>query len=140
MNNYAPPNAPVASQVGTGMKPKHALTALLVLIASLGSVLAFLEARGIAEPSVLQMGSTLAFSALTFWWFWLDSEAHAYKRSPFLNVGMIAIGLIAVPYYLLRSRPKGARLSALGKLLGFIFLLVGALIVGSMCGFWLGAI
>jgi hypothetical protein len=140
MNNYAPPNAPVASHADTGMKTKHALIALLVVIAFFGAVLAFLEARGIAEPSMLQMGSTLAFSALTYWWFWLDSEARAYKRSPFLSVGIIAIGLIAVPYYLLRSRPKGARLSALGKLLGFIFLLVGALMVGSMCGFWLGSI
>jgi len=140
MNNYAPPNAPVASHVNDGMKPKHALIALLILIASLGAVLAFLEARGIAEPGVLQAGSTVAFSVLTFWWFWLDSEAHAYKRSPFLSLGIVALGLIAVPYYLLRSRPKGARLSALGKLLGFILLLVGALIVGSMCGFWLGTL
>jgi hypothetical protein len=67
------------------MKPKHALIALLITIALLGGLLSFLEARGIREPQPLHIGSTLLFSVLTFLWFWLDSEARSYKRSPFLR-------------------------------------------------------
>jgi hypothetical protein len=120
------------------MKPKHPLIALLVTLALLGGVLSFLEARGIREPQSLQIGSTLLFSVMTFVWFWLDSEARSYKRSPFLSVAVVAIGLLAVPYYLVRSRPKGERLLAMGKLLCFILLLVAALVLGSLPGFWLG--
>lgn len=140
MNNYSPPNAPVASSTDAAMQPKHALVAILVLIGALGAVLAFLEARGIAEPRALQIGSSIAFSVLTFWWFWLDSEARSYRRSPFLSVGVVALGLFAVPYYIVRSRARGTRLRALGKLVGFVFMLVGALMVGSMGGYWLGVL
>jgi hypothetical protein len=137
-NNYAPPNAPVASAADAQLKPKHALIALVISIAIFSGAVAFLEARGIPEPNAMQVGSSITFSALTFWWFWLDSEARAYRRSPFLSVGIIALGLFVAPYYLIRSRPKGARLAALGKLVGFVLIAAGALVVGGMSGAWLG--
>jgi hypothetical protein len=96
------------------MKSKHALIALLSVLAALSGVLSFLDAQGVAEPKSLQLGSTFVFSALTFAWFWLDSESRSYRRSPFLNIAVVALGLIAVPYYLIRSRPKGERLKAMG--------------------------
>jgi hypothetical protein len=120
------------------MKPRHALIALLSFLALLSCVLSVLDARGIAEPRSLQIGSTLAFSVLTFAWFWLDSESRSYERSPFLNVAVVALGFIAVPYYLLRSRPKGERLKAMGKFLAFTLLSIIALFVGSLPALWLG--
>jgi len=76
------------------MKPKHALVALVGVLTVLNFILSFLDARGIAELKSLQIGSTLAFSALTFAWFWLDSEARRYRRSPFLSIAIVALGFI----------------------------------------------
>jgi hypothetical protein len=120
------------------MKPTHALIALVAVMAALSSVLSFLDTKGIAEPRWLQVGSTFVFSALTFAWFWLDSEFRSYKRSPFLSISVVALGFIAVPYYLIRSRPKGERGRAIGKFLGFCLAMVITLVVGSLPGFWLG--
>lgn len=120
------------------MKPKHALIALLTTFAAFGFLLSFLDARGIAEPRSMQLGSTFVLSALTFAWFWLDSECRSYKRSPFLSIAIVALGAFAVPYYLLRSRPKGERLKAIGGFAGFVLLLVVTLVAGSVPGTWLG--
>jgi hypothetical protein len=41
---------------------------------------------------------------LVFLWFRLDANARGYTRSPFLNVGVVAFAIIALPYYFFRSR------------------------------------
>jgi hypothetical protein len=41
---------------------------------------------------------------LSFWWYYLDSEQIEFKRSKLLNIGIIAIGFLAFPYYFFRSR------------------------------------
>ena len=44
------------------------------------------------------------FAFLIFWWYRLDSSQAGYKRTPWLNVGVIAIAALALPYYFFRSR------------------------------------
>jgi hypothetical protein len=41
---------------------------------------------------------------LVFAWYRLDSNQHGYKRSPFLNVAVVAIAALALPYYFFQSR------------------------------------
>jgi hypothetical protein len=40
----------------------------------------------------------------SFWWYYLDSEQIEFKRSMLLNIGIVAIGLLAFPYYFFRTR------------------------------------
>jgi hypothetical protein len=49
-----------------------------------------------------------------------------------LSVAIIALTVLAVPYYLLRSRPRGQRLKAVGKYLGFALLVWIAFLLGSL--------
>jgi hypothetical protein len=67
------------------------------------------------------MGFTVIGIFLVFIWYRLDSEQMNYRRSPWLNVGVIAIAIVALPYYFLRSRglKKGA-LATLAMLLAII--------------------
>ena len=39
-----------------------------------------------------------------FWWYVQDSNKYQYRRSPLLNIGILAIGFIALPYYFFRTR------------------------------------
>ena len=41
---------------------------------------------------------------LLFLWYRLDSDEHDYPRSIWLNTGVIGLALIALPYYLFRTR------------------------------------
>ena len=48
------------------------------------------------------------------------------------SVAECALGFVAIPYYLLRSRPRGQRFKAIVGLLAFFALLVVALFVGAL--------
>lgn len=41
---------------------------------------------------------------LIFQWFRVDAGVRGYRRSGLLDVGVIALAIIALPYYFLRSR------------------------------------
>lgn len=76
----------------------------------------------------------LAFNFTSFVWYCRDSDAAGYRRSLGLNIAVILLGPFAVAYYLLRSRPKGRRLRAILRLLGFIALAVLASVLGTIAG------
>ena len=66
------------------------------------------------------------FALLIFIWYRFDSEQHSYRRSPWLNVCIIAIAILALPYYFFRSRGlKGGSIATAVMLL--VFVLSGAL-------------
>ena len=116
------------------MNPKQILVALLTYAAVLSGLLTYLELKGIAEPDWLGVGATLVPSLLIFWWYWSDSKERAYPRSPLLNVAVVAISFVAIPYYLARSRAKGERIRTFAGLVGFIALMLLALVVGGVSG------
>ena len=41
---------------------------------------------------------------LLFYWYHLDAIEHGYRRSVFLNISVILIAALAMPYYFFRSR------------------------------------
>ena len=114
------------------MTPNHILGLIFLWMAILGGVSAYFDAQAIREPQWSVMGSSIVFSLLVFWWYWADSNSRSFRRSPLLNVAVVAVGVVAIPYYLLRSRPSGERLKAITKLLGFFMLLVVALFAGAL--------
>jgi CDP-diglyceride synthetase len=116
----------------TKIQPNHILLLLLVYIAALSAMASYLEVMGIAEPQWSVILTSLLAASLIFWWYWADSTSRSYRRSPLLNIAVVAVAFVAVPYYLVRSRERGRRLPALGKMLGFFVLMVVALIVGAL--------
>lgn len=51
---------------------------------------------------------------LIFLWYRMDSTQLGYRRSPWLNVGVVALAAVALPYYFFRSR--GMRRGAISTL------------------------
>lgn len=41
---------------------------------------------------------------LIFWWYRLDANERNYRASPLLNVSVVAVSLLALPYYFFRTR------------------------------------
>ena len=78
------------------------------------------------EPGVIFAKTDAIFTfvgiTLIFTWYYLDSKQTRYRRSVFLNTAVIAIGIIALPYYFFRSRglKEGFIYSAL-----FILVMIG---------------
>lgn len=69
--------------------------------------------------------------ALVFLWFWRDARARGYKASVFLMLAMLVLTVVALPYYLFRSRGLGAGIQALA-----LSILVFA---GTMVAYHVGA-
>ena len=51
-----------------------------------------------------EAGSTPVGVFLVFLWYRFDTDAMNYRRSPLLNVAVVALALVALPYYFFRSR------------------------------------
>jgi len=47
---------------------------------------------------------TLIVVTLSFLWYYADTEEQGFRRRPLLNTAIIALGLIAFPYYFFSSR------------------------------------
>ena len=81
---------------------------------------------------------TLVFAVLQnflpFYWYRLDSDLRAFARSRLMNFGVVFLGPLVIPIYLLRSRAHGQRLRALLRFLGFSLLLVLAVVLGLFAG------
>jgi hypothetical protein len=81
-------------------------------------------------PGRVQPPSDLAFvplfALLIFIWYRLDTDQRAYRRTPLLNVGVVALAVFALPYYFFRSRGARGGFLALGL---FTLCLVAAVLI-----------
>jgi hypothetical protein len=113
---------------------RPALLALLFMAVLVGATNGFAASRHAAQPLLWTHSLDLAFSFLCFVWYCRDGDARSYIRSRWLNIGMITVTMLTVPYYLWRSRPRGQRLRAILRYAGF-GVLMGMVTAG---GFVLG--
>ncbi len=114
------------------MSPKHILVILLAYAVALSGFLTYLDLRGTAEPAWLALATSLVFSALIFAWYLADTQQRGYTRTALLNIAIILVSVVAVPYYLLRSRARGQRLKAITRMLGVFVLLLLAMLAGGL--------
>ena len=64
----------------------------------------------------------LAYAFFIFLWFRLDSDLRCYRRTPFLSTAVVGMSVVAIPYYLFRTR--GFRQGVVGVLI-FVSLIFG---------------
>lgn len=118
------------------MKTVHIL-ALLVAVTLVAGVVDAHDMALHVQSNGWAVLSTLMFSFLSFYWYRLDSEARQYRRTRWLSVGVVMLAIVAVPYYLVRSRPAGQKGRALLRLAGFCVLLAVAGTAGGLAYDWL---
>jgi hypothetical protein len=114
------------------MTTKRILIAMLILMVLDGALDATYAARHQEQPLGWSMALTLTFSFLCFAWYRHDSDARHFARSRWLNTGVVVLSVIAMPYYLVRSRAPGQRLRAILRCGGFALLMVLASAVGMV--------
>jgi hypothetical protein len=114
------------------MTQKRILIMLFLLMVADGAIEATSSVGGGEAPIGWSLALALAFSFLCFVWYRHDSEARHYPRSRWLNIGMVVLVVFAMPYYLVRSRPRGEKLRALARCAGFALLLVLGTAIGMV--------
>ena len=103
-------------------KQKNLALTLFLLLAFLSGI-----ARQLLAPGELMSGVDVPFLLaallLTFFWYRVDSDQLGYRRSPILNVMVLAITILALPYYFFRSRGfvRGCVATVLFLAVGFLY-------------------
>jgi hypothetical protein len=80
---------------------------------------------GESAAITLQFASTVVSFAMVFIWLRYDELQFGYRRSAWLNVGIVALAFIFIPVYLSRSRASGSRLLAVLASLGLMAISCG---------------
>lgn len=114
------------------MTPKNILWALLALMFACGLSQALYAAAHVRMPAWWALLSGFLMNFLPYFWYRLDSDARAYRRTRWMNAAVVGMAPLAIPFYLLRSRRQGARLGALARMAGFLLKMLGASAVGAL--------
>ena len=86
------------------MTPKTSALILLGLVSLLGPLLER-GSTGRVEPlGSFDLAITLVSIALIFWWYHADKRQRNYAAGPLMNVGVVALSMVALPVYFVRSR------------------------------------
>jgi hypothetical protein len=107
------------------IKPK---TAALVLLGVVSLVCPMVEVvmTGSSDPfGPYALADAVASLVPIFWWYHIDKQERSYRAGPLMNGGMIAITIVALPIYFVRTR---------GWKRGGIAILVAALVFAVMMG------
>jgi len=96
------------------MNPKTLLLVALAVLSFLSGAVRQYSVPGgdLVTPS--DVGFALVSILLIFLWYRFDTDIRNYPRSLWLNVGVIAVAVIALPYYFFRSRGTKGGFRALG--------------------------
>jgi riboflavin transporter FmnP len=69
-----------------------------------------------------------------FWWYHVDKGQKQYRAGPLMNVGVVALAIIALPCYFIRSR--GWKRGSISILKGIV--VVVAITLLDILGEWIG--
>lgn len=116
------------------MSTRQTLATFLFLVAFMGAVSGRFMALEASEPALLVGVFEIAMGFLLFSWYYTDSNARAYPRSRWLSIAVVALAWLAIPYYLVRSRPAGQKGRALLRCLGFVVLSLCVAAVAAVLG------
>jgi hypothetical protein len=116
------------------MNEKKALVLILILFMFDAASDAYFGVHKAPIPLWWDAVSIISLIMLILTWYHFDSSTRGYARSKWLNAGVLFAAVIAIPYYLIRSREDGKKIKALVRLLGFAMLSLISMIIGALGG------
>jgi hypothetical protein len=125
----------VNSQVADTRRQKQAtLIALIGVSLVLGIVDVALGFPLTESPGRLAftLGGNLALLLIGFRWLQIDAVELDIRRPNWLNVGIILLAAVFVPYYLYKTRPANRRLPAIAGFFGLVFACMFGTAIGAM--------
>jgi steroid 5-alpha reductase family enzyme len=116
------------------MKSKLVALAVLALISLISPIVETIATGKVETFGTFGMVETAVSLVVLFWWYHVDKQERNYRAGPLMNGGVLAVAIVALPVYFIRSRgwKKGAL--AIGLALAFL----GATLVLSELGEKLG--
>jgi hypothetical protein len=116
--------------------PKTVALALLGVVSLVGPFVEMVTTGQVEALSKFDLATTIVSIPLIFWWYHVDKREHDYQAGPLMNGGIVAVAVVALPIYFVRTRgwKRGAVATLLA--LGVFAVLLGL----SELGEWLGTL
>lgn len=111
---------------------KRPLHLVLALMGLQGFIDGFWYAHSWPEPLLGGLLITMLANFSIFVWYCRDSDARHYRRSLLRNIGINSLGIVGIPYYVVRSRAAGDKWWALLRFVGYCFLMLTAVATGQL--------
>ena len=123
----------MSASAGTRLAPETAKVCALALLGAVSLLSPMLEIAITGRSESLDafaVADTVVSLAAIYWWYWADKAQRQFRAGPLLNAGVIALALVALPIYFIRSR--GWRRGGLTTAVALAFL------AGTFALEWLG--
>jgi hypothetical protein len=114
--------------------PKTIALILLGVISLVGPFVEMVTTGQVEALSKFDLATTIVSIPLIFWWYHVDKHEHGYRAGPLMNGGILAVAIVALPIYFVRTR--GWKRGAVATLLALAVFLV--LLGLSELGEWIG--
>src|SRR4051812_2050446 len=116
--------------------PKPMALILLGVVSFVGPMIEMLITGKGENLSKFDLAATILSIPLIFWWYHVDKREHDYKAGPLMNDAIVAVAIVALPIYFVRTR--GWKRGAIATLLA---LAAFAVLLGlSELGEWIGTL
>ena len=121
---------PLASHLGRSVPIRIPLVMLLATAFIIGALNMTLSGHlGANQP--WKAVEQLVLVCLIYWWYYADKAQRQYQAGAFLNVGVVALSLVAIPIYLFRSRGATQGAKAFALFIAFLAILMASLVLGG---------
>jgi hypothetical protein len=114
--------------------PKTSALALLGLVSFAGPILERGWTGRVEGHGGFDLAITVVSISLIFWWYHADKHERDYHAGPLMNIGVIALALLALPIYFIRSRGWKRGLIATAFAAGILAILLGLSELGERIG------
>jgi FtsH-binding integral membrane protein len=110
---------------------------LLALISFCGAVLEAVLTGRVEPFGKFDLVESLLSLVPLYWWYYLDKEQRRFSTGVVQNLAVVAVAVLGLPVYFIRSRgwKQGGIATALA--LAFWAVLVGLGLLGEKLGLWL---
>jgi hypothetical protein len=111
------------------MKPKLVALGILGLISLISPMIEMMVTGRVETFGTFGMVEMFVSVPIAFWWYHMDKQERNYRAGPLMNIGVVALAIVALPVYFIRSRGwrKGAVATAVA--IGFV---VGTFVLGEL--------
>jgi hypothetical protein len=116
------------------MRPKVYPLALLAAVSLIFPALEVFFTGRIEPLGKFGIAQTLLWVTAIYWWYHLDKVQRQYRAGPLMNMAVVALALLALPVYFIRSRGWKAGSLATAVAIVVLALVIGLGAVGELIG------
>ncbi len=105
---------------------------VLALVAAISLLDGLAALRGLILPRPVDVFYAVVMAILSYLWLRQDARERRQQVGALMSGLVIACAVIGIPVYLMRSRPAGERLRAVGRFFGFVVVAAGLSLLVSI--------